>query len=345
MNKQTLRRCCARALAAAAAVAVTLAATPASAVQTASYTLPMAGLESRVAFSFRGLGPGGPGGPGVSPQTGLTSSVLLGVNVGAALLLAPNPLASINLTYDSTGLQPIAGGDSVFQAYSGGTTLDVSLPGGSGGGAPLIFSNVSGGLSFAAFVDNGRQLATGDLLPIPGGVDFFSVGLVFGYLGEGLVLGNTPTALVKINLLADPLFPATYNSPVPLPPALVVTLQMPTSVRLSAPSLNFLDTDGTAFSGLQPPATVPLDAFERVALSMAFSGDMVLTLDPADYASTADYLAADSWLTANGPVRAQLSQSAVWSTPVPEPATWLLWLAGLVALPAWAQHRARSLQA
>jgi hypothetical protein len=333
-------RCGAGAL---ATLAMLLPAAPARAVQTATYTLDMLGLESRVAFSFRGLGPGGPGGPGVSPQTGLASSALLDVTVGAALLLAPNPQATISLTYDATGLQPIAGGDGVFQAYSGGTTLAISLPGGSGGG-PLTFSNVAGGLSYAAFVDNGRLLGTGDLLPIPGGVDFFALGLVFGYLGEGLVLGNTPTAPVKINLLADPLFPATYNSPVPLPPSLVVTLQMPTSVRLSAPSLNFLDTDGTAFNGLAPPAALPLAAFERVALSMAFSGDMVLTLDPADYASSADFSAASSWLAANGPVRAQLSQSAVWS-PVSEPVTALLWLAGLALLPAWARHRTRSFHA
>ena len=300
-----------------------------------------------MACSFAGIPPGGPGGPGVPPQTGFSSSTLLDVNVGAAVLLAANPLATLSFGYDATGLQPVPGGSGVVQPFSGGTTLDITLPGGTGGagGAPLVFSNGAGGLSFTSFVNDGRLLPSGDLLFIPGSVDFVAIGLVFGYLGEGLVLGNAPTAPVKIDLLADPMFPATYNSPVPLPtiPSLVVTLQMPGTVRLSAPSLNFLDTDGNAFSSLVPPAALPLAAFERVALSVSFSGDMVLTLDPADYATSADFAAASSWLAAAGPVRAQLSQSAVWGSaaPVPEPATWLLWLAGLVAVPLWARRRER----
>lgn len=327
-------------------LAVLSAAAATHAAQTVSLAFEAYSLVSRVTFSF---GNNSWIDEFTPVQTGLVSSRLLHVDAGVAALLGASPTASASFTYDPAGMTPYAG-NSVMQAFLGGTSLTINLPSGAAG-SPLTFSNAAGGFALATLSNNALLLPTGDgLVTQPGSADFASLAMAGGHQGAGLALDNGPPHVVKLDLLADPLFVATYGDPVPLPaiPTLVVTLQLPSIMHLSAPSIAFGDSRGLALSSLVPPAELPLQAFDVVTLSLPFEsqGPLQLTLDAADYGSAADFAAAQSWLAAAtadsfGFVSVGFHQTATWllAAAVPEPGTWALWLAGLAAIGARACRR------
>lgn len=303
------------------------AGTAAQAVQTESLTLDASGVVSRLVFDF---GPR-PWIDDYAPaQTGFRSSPLMDPPAGARTLLTANPTITATFTYDPAGLSPL-NNNSVLRNHLGGSTLTANLPGGVGG-APLAFSNSGGGFAVSSFGNNGRLEPTGDVLALPGSIDYFTVGMAGAFSNASITLSNNPPRSTKVDLLSDPFFITTYNGAVPLPALsqLTVTVEHPATVQLGAPALVFLDRSGTAFTGPNPPPTIPTANFADALFSMPFSGVIDLAIEAADYANSADYSAATAWLSASGFRSVSLSQSTTWAiSPVPEPSKAMLLLFGL----------------
>lgn len=306
-----------------------LACASAQAVQTETLTFTAGSVVSRAAFDF---GTSKPWIDAYTPaQTGVASSALFNNHSGVQALLGFSPTATASFSYDPGGFSAINDNGVLFN-YFATPSMTVTLPGGTGAGAK-VFANSTTGLQVAGLADGARLEPTGDVVMLPGTADIATIGMVGPFLGSGLTVSNGPATATKIDLLADPFFRTTYNGRVALPNLanLVVTLAQPTLLTLSTPSLAFLDETGTALTGSAPPATLPLAGFAEPALSMPFQGNMRLTLDRADYASSADHTTAVNWLAASGFRGVILSQVAVWTplAAVPEPSAAVLLLAGL----------------
>jgi hypothetical protein len=311
----------------------------ARAAQSETLSFGATSVVSRVVFNFGSANPWIDG--YTPPQSGFVTSPGLNNGTGVQALLDANPGASATFTYDATGLGLFSNNGVVFN-YLGGGSLSINLPGGTGGGAPLTFSNTGAGFHVTSLADGARREATGDLVLLPGAVDLAVLGMAGAHQGSGLTRNNGSGTVSKVDLLADPFFVTTYRGAAPLPaiPSLIVTLAQPTVLTLNAPTITLFDATGTALAGSTPPARLPTTAFADHVLSLPFEGAMQLTLVAGDYASAADYSAAVAWLAGSGLQRVTLSQTAVWASPVPEPPAVALLLAG-VALLAMRRRAAR----
>jgi hypothetical protein len=298
--------------------------------QVIDLTLRAEGGFTRSTFSFAS----GPFVDGFSPaQTGSASSAGFAVTPGITDLLAFNPTATAQLTWNTTSMTP-AGGNDILAGFLGGTSLSLTLPGGVGAGS-LVLSNESSGFKFSGVADNARQVTPEDLIFLPGSIDYATVAMEGAFAGAGLRVDAAPQGPVVVDLLADPMFRATYNGAGSLATLsqLVVRIQPGRTRTLASVNAGLVDRDGDALVGLQPPQELHLDDFEPALVSLRFSGNATLTLNQNDYASVDAYAAAASFWSASGFTGVGIEEYAGWTAaPIPEPGSLLMMLAGLCGL-------------
>lgn len=297
-----------------------------AAPQSIDLSLQARGTFTRAIFDF-----GRPAVDVVSPpQTGLASSALFAATPAIGALTADNPFVGVQARWDPAAMT-LGLDTGVAAAYWGGTELSLTLPQGTGTGA-LVFSNAAGGLRSALVGDDARAVSPADFLFLPGNVDLVGIGMDGNFGGAGWQVSAPPVAPVVVDLLADPMFLASYSgngSPGGLTELRVRIT--PGAVRtLVAGSLTWADLDGDALAGRLPPATLDLGAFGPAEVALRFTGNASASLDRLDYASEASFDAARAFWATSGIRRVGVEEYAVWGvTPVPEPGTWLLLAAGL----------------
>lgn len=323
-----LQRIARRAVAAATLALVLVgAAPPAHAQQVADITLQASGTFTRAVFSFGGH-------PFVDvftpAQTGAASSAGFTATAGITSLLALNPLASGQASWDAAAMTPLAG-NATLAAYLDGSSLGLTLPGGTGNG-PLVLSNSAAGFRFTGVGNNAREIGPGDLLFLPGGTDLLLLSMEGAFDGAGLQLGGAAAGPVTMDLLADPMFRASYNGAGALAGLgqLIVRVQPGATRTLAAADLSLRDPGGDALASLLPPAVLAFADFAPAAVSLRFSGTAALSMDRADYTSTAAFDAATAFWAASDFQDVGIEEFARWTaTPVPEPGRLAMLLAGL----------------
>lgn len=323
----TLRRASTHA---AVAACLSTVASAAHSQQALDLELRAAGTFTRAVFSFGPLPPVDL----VSPaQTGLASTSVFAVTPGIGSLVDANPWITARLVWDAGDVVPVFA-SPVLAGYLGGSSLTVTLPSGTGSG-PLHLSNQDTGLAFSGVADNALAVSSTDVLFVPGTVDMVTAGLDGNFSGAGLRFGGTATTPTAVDLLADPMFRASYNGIGSLESLqeLVVRITPAPTRTLVAADLSLVDFDGDAVSGLTPPPELDLGAFDPVQLSIRFSGAASASLNRSDYASQASFDAARAFWLTSGLQSIGIEQYAGWSAvPVPEPGTWGLFMAGLAGM-------------
>jgi len=266
-------------------------------------------------------------------QTGLVSNPSFDVSAGVSNLLKLNPTAIVQARWDSAGMTALVD-NGTLAGFLDGTSLSLTLPAGVGSGQ-LVFSNAASGFKLSSVADNARGVTAKDVLFLPGTADLLGISADGAFHGAGLQVSAAPRGPVIVDLLADPMFRASYSGRGSLATLdqLVVRVQPGTTRTLAAVSLDLLDPDGDALSTRQPPLAIDLDAFEPALLAMRFSGNATLTLNPADYATPAAFSAASSFWAASGFAEVGIEEYAAWTAAeIPEPGGLMLMLAGLAGL-------------
>lgn len=276
-------------------------------------------------------------------QTGLVSASAFQPTLGLQTMRAFNPTISMHALWDGAAMSLLAGNGNIA-AYLGGSSLSLTLPGGVGAG-PLTLSNAQAGFKMAGVVNNARAITAEDVLFVPGGLDAVLLGMDGPFSGAGLQVTGAQTGPARVNLLADPMFSASYNGAGSLADLdqLIVRVQPANGRTLAAAEFALVDRGGTALSSVQPPMVLNLTDFAPATVSLRFSGDAGLTLDRADYASDANFAAATSFWSASGFQGVGVEEYVRWAAaPIPEPGSLTLLVAGLaVVLAAAAMAKGR----
>jgi hypothetical protein len=285
---------------------------------------------TRATFSFGGR----PFVDGFSPaQTGNASSSAFAISPEISSLLALNPWATAQVAWNTAAMTPIAG-NTTLAGFMGGTSLSILLSGGVGSG-PLELSNEFTGFKFATLVDNAREVAPRDILMLPGTVDYAAVSMNGAFSGAGLQVSAGSQESIMIDLLADPMFRASYNGAGSLASLsqLVVRVQPGRTRTLTSANMGLVGLHSDAVVGLDPPTALNLDDFEPALVSLGFSGNATLTLNQSDYATFDAYSSARSFWSASGFTGMGIEQYAGWNAaPIPEPGSLLMMMAGLCGL-------------
>jgi hypothetical protein len=303
---------------------------PGQAQQIIELSLRAEGGFTRTTFSFGA----NPFVDGASPaQTGAVSNPGFAVSPGISNLLNLNPTAHVLAQWDAASMTPL-NGNGTGAAFLGGSSLSLTLPMGVEGEA-LVLSNSMSGFAFAGIADNAREVTSQDFVFLPGTADLAQISADGAFSGAGLRVQGAPQAPVIVDLLADPMFRATYNGRGDLASLtqLVVRIQPAEQRTLAAIGLGLVDRDGDALSSLLPPQELDLDPFEPAVVSLRFTGNATLRLSQDDYASPEAFTSARSFWAASGFTGVGIEEYAGWTAaPIPEPGGLFLMLAGLAAV-------------
>lgn len=273
-----------------------------------------------------------------------------------------------NSRYANPGTDPglpfsslIAGADAATQAATAGFASAV---------AKFAMDPAALPLTVAANGNSATYASSPVTIDVAGGPSFllsapqFRVGrstnlhtqtLSFGIPGctcDGLLAGNTfsfaaaPEPSVGVDLKA--LLASGAGSGFDLSgfSALPIRLQAPTAFNVVYAGVILSRTDAATNFGITPPASLlPASAYNSASFSVAFDGLYGVSVAAADYASNADFLAAQSWVTGN--IRQINYESGVtWTidsiSAVPEPNAAWLFLIGLLPVAARAGRRDRT---
>lgn len=126
--------------------------------------------------------------------------------------------------------------------------------------------------------------------------------------------------------------------------ALPVRLTAPTVMRPVLVDVAFGRSNPNIEFGVAPPATLSLADFDSATISATFDGVFGVGVDPADFASNDDYVAARDWVQANLR-QIDYEGTAYWNVgslqtaAVPETGSLPLWLAGLGVLTVLRRRR------
>ena len=327
-----------RDIAAAALAMVLVGAVPAARAEHAiDLQFQADGASTRAVFSFGGR----PSVDDFTPaQTGMASSASFTTTPAISNLLALNPSVQAQAIWTPAAMTPIAS-NTILAASLDGSSLSLTLPGG-GGNGPLVLSNATAGFRFSAVANNARGITANDALFLPGTLDYVGISMEGAFSGAGLQAPAAAAATAVVDLLADPMFSASYSGAGSLASLsqLIVRVQPGVNRTLAAASLSFFDRDGDALADLAPPPVLAPGDFAPAELSLRFSGMAGLALDRADYSSTAAFDAATAFWAASGFDSVGVEEFARWTAaPIPEPSSLLLLLAGMAVVRTAARAR------
>jgi len=161
---------------------------------------------------------------------------------------------------------------------------------------------------------------------------------------DELNLSNPAPQSFVFDLLQDRGFTSNATS-LPSLTEMPVRLTEPTVYEAGSFSLSLSDATSTVFSSTDLPTNLSLSDFTFSILHFDYLSPLDVTVDPADYATTADFLAASDYVTNNlSTVQVQWTANAditsfVASSVIPEPSSIALMISAFLGMACVARRR------